>query len=119
MVNEGHQIGHHTWSHQDLQTLSAADTKYQIETLNTAMTALIGGYPKYIRPPYYSYNDTTIEILASYNMYIVNSDVDTLDWQYGPLDQITTSEQIFDSEMGGGGTISLEHDFSVNTTTIL
>jgi peptidoglycan/xylan/chitin deacetylase (PgdA/CDA1 family) len=64
MVNEGHQIGSHTWSHADLQTLSAAGITSQMTQVETAMTSLIGYFPRYMRPPYLSINATVTKILS-------------------------------------------------------
>jgi peptidoglycan/xylan/chitin deacetylase (PgdA/CDA1 family) len=110
MIIEGHQIGHHTWSHADLQNITSAEIKDEVDQLNVALQNIIGGYPKYFRPPYLSYNDAIIAQIASYGMYIINEDIDTLDWQYGPEGEISTSETRYVQGITSGGTISLEHD---------
>jgi peptidoglycan/xylan/chitin deacetylase (PgdA/CDA1 family) len=64
MVNEGHQIGSHTWSHADLQTLSTDAIKSQMTQVETALTSLMGYFPRYMRPPYLSINNTVTKILS-------------------------------------------------------
>jgi hypothetical protein len=52
--------------------------------------------------------------------YIIAEDnVDTLDWEYGPIGQITTSENLYTTGISGGGTISLCHDPLPNTNLTL
>src|ERR1700753_1287795 len=51
--------------------------------------------------------------------YIIEVDIDTLDWQYGPTGNIATSEGLYSSELASGGTISLEHDPLPNTANTL
>jgi peptidoglycan/xylan/chitin deacetylase (PgdA/CDA1 family) len=110
MITEGHQIGHHTWSHPNLLEITSAEIKSEVDQLNDALNNIIGGYPKYFRPPFFSFNDAVIAQIASYGMYVVNSDIDTLDWDYGPKGQIETSENLFTQQYLAGGTISLSHD---------
>ena len=51
MVNEGHQVGSHTWAHADLATLDAAGVTSQMTQLEDALMSIIGKFPTYMRPP--------------------------------------------------------------------
>jgi peptidoglycan/xylan/chitin deacetylase (PgdA/CDA1 family) len=65
VFNAGHQIGSHTWSHPDLQTLSSAQIVDEMNRLNTAFSKIIGAVPTFMRPPYGSYNQATLDALRS------------------------------------------------------
>jgi hypothetical protein len=50
--NEGHQIGSHTWSHQDLSTLTRQQRYDQVIKNEIAINDILGFFPTYLRPPY-------------------------------------------------------------------
>jgi peptidoglycan/xylan/chitin deacetylase (PgdA/CDA1 family) len=55
MVDEGHAIGNHTYSHQDLARLSTRQVSFQLDTLQRQLTEVLGDKtpPLYlIRPPF-------------------------------------------------------------------
>jgi peptidoglycan/xylan/chitin deacetylase (PgdA/CDA1 family) len=55
MVDEGHAIGNHTYSHQDLARLSPAQVSFQLDTLQRQLTEVLGDKaPRLylIRPPF-------------------------------------------------------------------
>jgi hypothetical protein len=69
------------------------------------------------RFPYFASTPALQSYLGGRGYHIIQCDVDTLDYQYGPLGQITTSESIFSNGINGKASISLEHDtypFTVN-----
>jgi peptidoglycan/xylan/chitin deacetylase (PgdA/CDA1 family) len=119
MIAEGHQVGHHTWDHKDLTTLTSTEVLAEMNQLSEAFTAIIGGVPKYMRPPFFAYNDAVVAQIAALGFYIVTGDIDTLDWQYGPEGEITTSEGLYVTEQQAGGTLSLEHDVYPTTAETL
>jgi peptidoglycan/xylan/chitin deacetylase (PgdA/CDA1 family) len=53
----GHQLGHHTWAHIDLTTLTNDEIDEQIGRLNDAYVRILGVKPKIFRPPYGSITD--------------------------------------------------------------
>ncbi|KAF2671330.1 glycoside hydrolase/deacetylase [Microthyrium microscopicum] len=119
MSNEGHQVASHTWSHADLATLDAAGITSQMTQLEAAFTSIIGKIPTYMRPPYFSTNALVLSTLGGLGYKVIQADVDTLDWEYGPEGQIATSEQIFQSGLDSGATINLSHDPLPNTISDL
>src|SRR5690606_26813030 len=56
MIDEGHTIANHSWSHPDMATLSAADQGAQVRETATAIQAAGGANPRLFRPPYGSYD---------------------------------------------------------------
>lgn len=54
MITDKHQIASHTWSHQDLSTLTKEGRYEQMIRLEMALYNVIGKFPAYMRPPYSS-----------------------------------------------------------------
>lgn len=81
IVNEGHEIASHAWSHSDLSQLSLEKGQKEIQKTHDKIYEITGVYPKIIRPPYGSYNDTVKYSAYTCNEAIVLWSVDTLDWK--------------------------------------
>jgi peptidoglycan/xylan/chitin deacetylase (PgdA/CDA1 family) len=116
MYAEGHQIGSHTWSHQDLSTLTHQQRMDQIVKNEIAITDILGFFPTYLRPPYESCNSDCLTDLGAMGYHVMNYDVDTLDWQ----ENYPHSQQIFLSALQGGkpatnSFIELSHDIHNGT----
>jgi len=105
MVADGHQVGSHTWSHADLATLDAAGITSQMTQVETALLSIIGKYPQYMRPPYYSYNAAVLSTLGGLGYKIITSDIDTLDWS-----NESAAPGVFQGGLDNGATITLAHD---------
>ncbi|MFD3684032.1 polysaccharide deacetylase family protein [Nocardiopsis sp. NPDC058631] len=86
MAAEGHELGNHTWKHDDLAGLSAEAVKSDIERTNQAVHDVIGSDPPTIRPPYGSLNGRVRETVEQ---PLILWDVDTLDWQSRDTDAIS------------------------------
>ena len=78
MIEEGHIIGNHTYSHVQLSTVSYEVGLNEIEETNNIIFNACGVMPEYIRPPYGSWND---KMTMDVNMTEVLWNVDPLDWQ--------------------------------------
>src|SRR5690606_26115302 len=103
MAEEGHEVGNHTWKHDDLATLSADEIKDDAERTDEAIAEVTGEKPRTMRPPYGSLDDTAREAVEQ---PIVLWDVDTLDWQnrdVGKILDITKDET-------ADGSVILLHD---------
>ncbi|KAJ6577578.1 hypothetical protein B0H19DRAFT_1370735 [Mycena capillaripes] len=70
----GHQIASHTWSHADLQTLSANQMHAEINQVDVALGNIINAIPTILRPPYGSSNDTVRALVATHNKSMVTWD---------------------------------------------
>ena len=51
LVAAGHELGNHTWSHQDLAFQSALQTRRQLERGREAIEQTAGVRPRFFRPP--------------------------------------------------------------------
>ena len=78
--------------------------------LENALLSIIGRFPTYMRPPYFSYSDQTLETLGGLGYRVIHADIDTLDWQNNTPETIGNSISNFANGLDGGGSISLAHD---------
>lgn len=77
MVLEGNEIGNHTMDHRQLTKLSEKEIIKEVEDTQQAIESIVHIYPKLVRPPYGSKNDTVSRIL-DYDLILW--DLDTRDW---------------------------------------
>lgn len=74
---EGHEIGSHTYDHQNLRKLSDAGVASQISTTNKIIEGITKQPVTLLRPPYGSFD----ERVKNTSMRISMWSVDTLDWK--------------------------------------
>ncbi len=79
MVNEGHEIGNHTYSHKILTKVGAAEIRSQIEKCNQAVENVTGVRPVTVRLPGGGKNST---VLANISQPIILWNLDTMDWKH-------------------------------------
>lgn len=76
----GHQIGSHTWDHQNLGSKSAADVKAEMTKLETAFANILGVKSTYMRPPSGDSGGQTVSVMQQLGYRIVKWDIDSEDW---------------------------------------
>ncbi len=82
MVNEGHEIGNHTWTHRNLKTLSDEQVRWEFDKTREAIVRASGVQPRTMRPPYGSMYPKQREwVFHEYGYPTVMWDVDPLDWK--------------------------------------
>lgn len=118
MVNEGHQVGTHTWAHADLTTVDEYGILDQLLLNEQALVQALGRIPTYFRPPYFSTNDDVLDTVGQLGYHVINAGVDTNDWK-GDYD---AARQAFSQAVSqgpwdgsGGGKIVLAHDIHERT----
>ncbi|KAF0644234.1 hypothetical protein FPSE5266_12154 [Fusarium pseudograminearum] len=115
MINEGHQVASHTYGHPDLAALNDYDVEQQMALLSNQFTHMIGKNPVYMRPPYFSFNDRTLQVLGQLGYKVVIADIDTDDWRYSSFGGAEPSLDLYNAGLGHGGSIVLMHDVHQNT----
>ena len=80
-AQEGFLLGNHTWSHPQLTTLSESAQAQEMDRATAEQISLVGSRPCFFRPPYGSYNSTTLTLAAERGMAAYNWSVDTEDWK--------------------------------------
>ncbi|GLW46468.1 hypothetical protein Stsp02_21300 [Streptomyces sp. NBRC 14336] len=81
MVEEGHVVGNHTWSHPLLTQLSRRQIRSQMERTSDIVEESCGERPEWFRAPYGAWNRAAFQIGAELGMEPLAWTVDTLDWQ--------------------------------------
>ncbi|MFC4990713.1 polysaccharide deacetylase family protein [Rubritalea tangerina] len=82
IVNEGHEIGNHTWTHRNLKTLSDSQVRWEFDKTRDAIVRASGVQPRTMRPPYGSMHQSQREwVFREYGYPTVMWDVDPLDWK--------------------------------------
>lgn len=89
MIDEGHDVGNHTFNHKDLTKLSEESVDYQIDKTNELIkeTAFIDTV--LVRPAYGARNPAVTELLKAKNMSIIVWNIDPKDWKTKDADDIS------------------------------
>ena len=86
VANEGHTVGSHTWSHRNMASkkMTLPLAKDQIEDAVSAVKLALGkpGAP-FFRYPYLKDTPATIKYLASRNIAVFSTDLDSFDFKGG------------------------------------
>ena len=108
VLDHGHEIGSHTYSHKNLKRISLNEVQSEIEKTQTVFNNITGLDIKLLRPPYGAINE---KIKESFSYPYILWSVDTLDWQY------KDSDYLYDYVINhvNDGDIILMHD--IHTTT--
>jgi peptidoglycan/xylan/chitin deacetylase (PgdA/CDA1 family) len=80
-AREGYLLGNHTWDHPDMTTLPASAQAAEMDRASAEQQALTGTLPCMFRPPYGSYNSTTLSLAQQRRMRVWTWSVDTEDWK--------------------------------------
>lgn len=109
IAEEGHQIGNHTYTHQDLTQLSEAAAKEEITKNAEFIESVTGIYPKIYRPPFLSYNNTVLNYFP--DQTAIGSSIDSRDWTG------ISKEEIIQNVVSNAkdGDIVLMHEPQANT----
>lgn len=91
IVNEGHSIGNHTYSHRSLIPLSAAATREEIKKAEEAIRKATGVRTTLFRPPRGVYSSYARRFLKDERYTIVLWDVSAMDWVELPPESIVSN----------------------------
>lgn len=82
IVEEGHEIGNHSYTHRDFKSMSPQEIyTNEILTFNDLLKRNRGGETFLVRPPYGSASPKQVEFLRRKGYYIINWSLDTFDWR--------------------------------------
>ena len=88
IVEEGHEVGNHTWSHPNLRKISREQAREEIMRTNDLLTSL-GARPVHLRPPYGVFNEHTVSVAESLGLTVVLWSTDSKDWRRLPASYAT------------------------------
>ncbi len=104
MIEGGHQIGNHTYSHVDITGLSSQERNDQIQRTDNAISNACGQVSTAFRPPYGSHNAETDQGITDKTITLWS--LDTLDWKSRNAEAV--KKVVLDGVWDGG--IILFHD---------
>ena len=83
IVEEGHEIANHTWTHPALSKLSSARVAEELRKTHELVLGVTGATMTNLRPPYGAVNDNVRRIAFEQHGYeTILWSVDPLDWKY-------------------------------------
>ncbi len=112
IVEEGHEIGNHSWSHKVLSAMTDAAVARDLERTDEAIRKATGVSPKLMRPPYGAFTDRQRDWAhRKWGYSITLWDVDSQDWR-NPVASYARSRIL---QGTGPGSIVLSHDIHKST----
>lgn len=88
IYDAGHEIGNHSYSHNDMPTMTYEKILLDIQKCNETVRNITGHSPTLFRAPSGSYDNKTISAAESLGMMTIQWDVDTIDWKNISADEI-------------------------------
>ncbi len=111
IVNEGHEIGSHSWNHKQLTRISDSELNDQLMMTRAKILEVTGFDSKICRPPYGAYNQTVKTKGEELGITFVNWSIDTLDWKYRNANTVYNHVMKYAND----GAIVLCHDLHKTT----
>ncbi len=112
MVDEGHEVANHSYSHPNFTKLSDAQVLSQIRKTSDAIAAITGEKPTLLRPPYGSFTRRITNLAEQEGLALVLWSPSPEDWKYRDVDYVY--KYIIDN-VKAGSTLLL-HD--IHKTTV-
>jgi probable sporulation protein (polysaccharide deacetylase family) len=81
IVDAGHEIGNHSYTHPNMSQLSPSSIREQLVKTNEVIESVTDITPTWFAPPSGSLRDEVVKIADEMNMETVLWSVDTIDWQ--------------------------------------
>ncbi len=99
IVEEGHEIGNHAYSHPNMKNLSRDRIEEEISKTNQMIEATLNIKPDWFAPPSGSYRQDVVDIARDLDLFTILWTVDTVDWKK-PNPQDMASRVINKTEAG-------------------
>jgi cellulose synthase/poly-beta-1,6-N-acetylglucosamine synthase-like glycosyltransferase/peptidoglycan/xylan/chitin deacetylase (PgdA/CDA1 family)/spore germination protein YaaH len=114
-VNEGHEVGSHTFTHPNIALISPTQFQLELSATQRLLSAVLGRQSILFRPPFGTDSEPEtvdqlrqIELANSEGYVMVGMQVDPDDWQRPGVDEIV--QRTVDSVERGEGNVILLHD---------
>jgi peptidoglycan/xylan/chitin deacetylase (PgdA/CDA1 family) len=110
MVEEGHELGNHSFDHPDLTALSREGIREQLVQTQEVVRWRTGVEMRLMRPPYGATDGRVADVTRDAGLAQIMWDVDTFDWRHRrPAQTVRLGEQAVP------GSIVLMHDIHEST----
>lgn len=84
IINRGHEIGNHTYSHPHVSCLNTANLTAEVEKCESAIYGLTDYKTKLFRPPEGMIDADVRSVLRNLDYKVILWDIDTRDWAHTP-----------------------------------
>lgn len=81
IVDAGHEVGNHSYTHPDMKKIPNATIRQEIQRTNEVIKATTGVVPTLLAPPSGSIRSDVITIAAEEKLKTIMWSVDTIDWR--------------------------------------
>ncbi len=88
IIDAGHEIGNHSYTHPDMEKISAYQGKEEIQKTNKVIQAITDKPVQWFAPPSGSYRDEIVRIAAQEKLGTILWTVDTVDWKNPTPEQL-------------------------------
>ena len=117
MINEGHEIGNHSFSHARLTDLTNEEIIAEMLGCHDSTVAAATRPPATMRPPYGAVNNSIRNlVLAEFGYPTILWDVDPRDWDMAVSDEQVVETILTESDHGE---IILTHDIHARTIAVM
>jgi len=82
MIDEGHEIGVHTWSHISIPYHPDGNLRDEMGQIENAVWSATGVRPRYFRPPFGDWDDRSVATMGTLGVNTITWDVTTDDVGY-------------------------------------
>jgi polysaccharide deacetylase family sporulation protein PdaB len=113
----GHDIANHGDTHAHGAQLSLEQNKREIMGPHQKIKDLLGIEMNLFRAPYGEYNNTVLDAAAAVNYYVIQWDVDSLDWKNKGVE--FEINQVLNNKNLQNGSIILFHNDATDTPAVL
>lgn len=113
IVDEGHGIANHTWSHPALPNVMTSQLREEVTSTQNIMQKTVGRKPDLFRPPFGAITKSDALVLQGMGLRNIMWTVDTLDWSGLSAEEIL---EIVHRDISPGGII-LQHNFQPHRPT--
>ncbi|MGM0470671.1 MAG: polysaccharide deacetylase family protein [Bacillota bacterium] len=115
IVEQGHEIGNHTYSHPHLNSLSKTGIERELVKNQELIENLVGQQPKLFRPPFGEYSNKVINVADELGFQTIQWSIDSLDWKEPGVDFIV--QRVL--KKAGPGEIVLMHNNAKSIVEVL
>lgn len=114
VARQGHTVGTHTWSHQDMSKKTDQEGKDEIEKGISGVRRAVGGpVAPFFRYPFLKDSKSSLAMLGARNIAVFSTDIDSFDFKPQTAEHLV--EQIMKKLEKRGKGILLMHDIQKHT----